>query len=88
MNSKKAEFIRWQPIVARYAKPDKKLSLLMLANTLIPYFVLWGLMIWSIQVLLLDHSGAGHPGSGVPDADLYHLPRLRAWFVLQVEESQ
>jgi acyl-lipid omega-6 desaturase (Delta-12 desaturase) len=48
-DAKKAEPIRWQPIVAKYAKPDKKRSLLMLANTLIPYFALWGLMIWSIQ---------------------------------------
>ena len=45
----KAEEIRWQPIVAKYAKPDMRRSLVMLANTLIPYFVLWGLMIWSIQ---------------------------------------
>jgi acyl-lipid omega-6 desaturase (Delta-12 desaturase) len=45
----KAEEIRWQPIVAKYAKPDMRRSLWQLANTLIPYFVLWGLMIWSIQ---------------------------------------
>jgi len=47
--SQKAEEIRWQPIVAKYAKPDMRRSLWQLANTLIPYFVLWGLMIWSIQ---------------------------------------
>jgi omega-6 fatty acid desaturase (delta-12 desaturase) len=46
----KAEPIRWQPIVARYAKPDMRRSLVMLANTLIPYFLLWGLMIWSIRI--------------------------------------
>ena len=45
----KAEEIRWQPIVAKYAKPDLRRSLWQVANTLIPYFVLWGLMIWSIQ---------------------------------------
>ena len=45
----KAEEIRWQPIVAKYAKPDMKRSLWQVANTLIPYFVLWGLMVWSIQ---------------------------------------
>jgi acyl-lipid omega-6 desaturase (Delta-12 desaturase) len=47
--SQKAEEIRWQPIVAKYAKPDMRRSILMVANTLIPYFVLWGLMIWSIR---------------------------------------
>ena len=44
------EDIRWQPIVAKYAKPDLARSLWQVANSLIPYFVLWGLMIRSIQV--------------------------------------
>ena len=44
-----AEHIRWQPIVAKYAKPHLGRSLWQVANTLIPYFILWGLMIWSIQ---------------------------------------
>ena len=44
-----AEEIRWQPIVAKYAKPHLGRSLWQVANTLIPYFILWGLMIWSIQ---------------------------------------
>ncbi len=44
-----AEEIRWQPIVAKYAKPDMRRSLWQVANTLVPYFVLWGLMVWSIQ---------------------------------------
>jgi acyl-lipid omega-6 desaturase (Delta-12 desaturase) len=48
--SQVAEEIRWQPIVAKYAKPDMRRSLWQVANTLIPYFVLWGLMIWSVQV--------------------------------------
>ncbi|HJS20271.1 MAG TPA: hypothetical protein VJ785_16100, partial [Anaerolineales bacterium] len=47
--SQEAEQIRWQPIVAKYAKPDMRRSLWQVANTLIPYFVLWGLMIWSIR---------------------------------------
>ncbi len=46
----KAESIRWQSLVAPYAKADRKRSLVMLANTLIPYFLLWGLMIWSIRI--------------------------------------
>jgi acyl-lipid omega-6 desaturase (Delta-12 desaturase) len=53
MNSKqnqKAESVRWQPLVAKYAKSDTRRSLIMLANTLIPYFILWGLMIWSIRI--------------------------------------
>jgi acyl-lipid omega-6 desaturase (Delta-12 desaturase) len=47
---KKSEPIRWQPIVAQYAKSDTRRSLVMLANTLIPYFLLWGLMVWSIHI--------------------------------------
>ena len=49
-NTKKTEPTRWQPVVAKYAKPDTRRSLVMLANTLVPYFALWGLMIWSIRV--------------------------------------
>ena len=45
-----AENIRWQPIVAKYAKPDLARSLWQVANTLIPYFVLWYLMILSVEV--------------------------------------
>ena len=45
-----AEHLRWQSIVARYAEPDLARSLWQVANTLVPYFVLWGFMIWSLQV--------------------------------------
>ena len=45
-----AEQIRWQKIVAKYAKPDMRRSLWQLANTLIPYVVLWYLMIRSVEV--------------------------------------
>ena len=48
--SQEAEQIRWQPIVAKYAKPDLARSLWQVANTLIPYFVLWVLMIWSFEI--------------------------------------
>jgi len=48
--SELAEDIRWQPIVAKYAKPHLGRSLWQMANTLIPYFILWGLMIWSVQI--------------------------------------
>ena len=47
--SQAVEHIRWQPLIAKYAQPDLARSLWQVANTLIPYFVLWGLMIWSIQ---------------------------------------
>ena len=49
MNIGEDEHIRWQTIVAQYAKPDLARSLWQVANSLIPYFVLWGLMIWSLQ---------------------------------------
>ena len=45
-----AENIRWQPIVAKYAKPDLARSLWQVANTLIPYFLLWYLMVLSVEV--------------------------------------
>jgi omega-6 fatty acid desaturase (delta-12 desaturase) len=48
--SQTAEQIRWQPIVAKYATPHLGRSLWQIANTLIPYFVLWGLMIWSMKI--------------------------------------
>jgi omega-6 fatty acid desaturase (delta-12 desaturase) len=50
LNESDAEHIRWQPIVAKYAKPELARSLWQLANSVIPYFVLWGIMIWSIQI--------------------------------------
>jgi omega-6 fatty acid desaturase (delta-12 desaturase) len=48
--SQEAEQLRWQPIVAKYAKPDLARSLWQVANTLIPYFALWYLMIRSIEL--------------------------------------
>jgi omega-6 fatty acid desaturase (delta-12 desaturase) len=44
------EHIRWQPIVARYAKPDLARSLWQLANSAVPYFLLWILMVRSLQI--------------------------------------
>ena len=44
------EKIRWQTIVAKYAKPDMRKSLWQVANTLIPYFVLWYIMIRTVEV--------------------------------------
>lgn len=48
--SQEAEQVRWQPIVAKYAKPHLGRSLWQVANTLIPYVVLWILMIWSFEI--------------------------------------
>jgi omega-6 fatty acid desaturase (delta-12 desaturase) len=45
-----AEQIRWQTIVAKYAKSDMRRSLWQVANTLIPYFILWYLMIRSVEI--------------------------------------
>ena len=59
-----AEHIRWQPIVAKYAKPDLARSLWQVANTLIPYFVLWGLMIWSIHISYWITLGLSFPAGG------------------------
>ncbi|HXD09754.1 MAG TPA: hypothetical protein VN653_06795, partial [Anaerolineales bacterium] len=45
-----AEQIRWQAVVAKYAKPDMRRSLWQVANTVIPYFVLWYLVYRSLAV--------------------------------------
>ncbi len=44
------EKVRWQDVVARYARPDLRRSLWMVVNTLAPFFGLWILMILSVQV--------------------------------------
>ena len=62
--SQEAEHIRWQPIVAKYAKPHLGRSLWQLANTLIPYVVLWGLMIWSIQISYWITLALAFPAAG------------------------
>lgn len=48
--SNETEQVRWQAVVAKYAKPDLRRSLWQVANTLIPYFVLWYLMIRAMEV--------------------------------------
>ena len=42
--------IRWQPIVAKYQSSELKRSLWQVANTLIPFFVLWYAMLRSLEV--------------------------------------
>jgi omega-6 fatty acid desaturase (delta-12 desaturase) len=56
--------VRWQDAVAPYASPDLRRSLWQVVNTLVPYFVLWYLMILSVEVsywltLLLALPAAG-----------------------------
>jgi len=38
----------WQQVVARYQQPDLRRSLWQLANTIIPYLVLYALMVYSL----------------------------------------
>lgn len=40
----------WRAMVAPYQHPDMKRGLWQIANSLLPYFLLWGLMVWSLQV--------------------------------------
>ena len=54
----------WQPIVSRYARPDLLRSLWQVVNTLVPYFALWALMLYSVHIsywltLLLAFPTAG-----------------------------
>lgn len=55
---------RWQEVVARYARPDLRRSLWQVANTFVPFFALWYLMIRSVEIsywltLLLAFPTAG-----------------------------
>jgi len=55
---------RWHEIVARYARADLGHSLWQMVNTLVPYFALWYLMIYSVHIsywltLLLSIPTAG-----------------------------
>jgi len=58
------EDLRWQPIVTKYVKPDLARSLWQVANTLIPYFALWGLMIWSVRFSYWITLGLSIPAAG------------------------
>jgi omega-6 fatty acid desaturase (delta-12 desaturase) len=40
----------WRNAVAPYQNSDLKRSIWQLINTLVPYFLLWGLMLWSLKV--------------------------------------
>ena len=56
--------LRWQDAVARYASPDLQRSIWMTVNTLVPFVVLWYLMVRSLEVgywltLLLAFPTAG-----------------------------
>jgi len=54
----------WRQAVAPYSNPDAKRSTWQVINTLVPYFILWALMLWSLNVsywltLLLAIPAAG-----------------------------
>jgi len=54
----------WRQAVAPYSNPDVKRSSWQVINTLVPYFILWALMLWSLKVsywltLLLAIPAAG-----------------------------
>ena len=54
----------WRQAVIPYSNPDNKRSIWQLINTLVPYFVLWALMYWSLNIsywltLLLAIPAAG-----------------------------
>lgn len=40
----------WQKIVAQYQTPDPRRSIWQIVNTLVPYFVVWGLMIVALNI--------------------------------------
>jgi acyl-lipid omega-6 desaturase (Delta-12 desaturase) len=54
----------WQKLVAPYAHSDLRYSLGQLANSLLPYLALWGLMIWSLHISYLITLVLVIPASG------------------------
>ena len=44
------ENVSWKQALARRQSPSLRRSLWQLTNTLVPYFALWGLMIWSLNI--------------------------------------
>lgn len=42
--------VRWQAIVARYTKPDTWRSIWQIVNSVLPFMVMWALMVLSLQV--------------------------------------
>jgi acyl-lipid omega-6 desaturase (Delta-12 desaturase) len=49
-NPTETGYVGWREIVARYARPDLWRSLWQMVNTLIPYFALWYVMIFSVHI--------------------------------------
>jgi omega-6 fatty acid desaturase (delta-12 desaturase) len=59
-----SRYAGWHEAVLRYARPDLWRSIWMLVNTLVPYFALWALMLYSVHIsywltLLLAFPTAG-----------------------------
>jgi len=46
----KPERPSWKDTIARHEKPSRLGSTWQLTNSLVPYFALWGLMVWSLGV--------------------------------------
>lgn len=44
------ETLNWQRLVKPYARPDLRRAIWQLVNTLLPYFALWAIMLWSLRV--------------------------------------
>jgi omega-6 fatty acid desaturase (delta-12 desaturase) len=44
------EDVSWKQALARHQGPSVRRSLWQLANTVVPYFALWGVMIWSLNI--------------------------------------
>jgi len=40
----------WRPSVAPYEQPDHRRSVWQVVNSFVPYFALWGAMVWSLSV--------------------------------------
>lgn len=55
---------QWRKIIGEYQAPDPGRSLWQLGNTLIPYLLLWGLMIWSLEISYWLTLGLAVPAGG------------------------
>ena len=50
MSVSRFEGVDWRKIVSKYQVPDTWRSVWQIVNTLVPYFVLWGVMFWSVGI--------------------------------------
>jgi hypothetical protein len=80
------EKFKWQTVVSKYAYPETWRSVWQVINSLVPFIVMWYLMVRSLEVgywlTLILAVPKGH------GAFVHHLSRLLSWFILSIHAGQ